>query len=161
MAFAGEVPFKYFVMEYIMKAIISTVCFLVVYLQTEGDFAIHEDRKKDWHLWKGVSLALLGLLPLVLWAFMEPRVRIQDYIFSILLVYLSYRWLFFDILMNERLEVPLDFIGSTSYYAKILHRIFPKQQPQGYLWIRFVVFFCWNMVWWFRYVPGVYFKPIF
>ena len=140
-------------MEYLMKGIISVVTFLVVFLQVEGDFAIHEGRKTWWHFWKGLSLFLLGLMPLTLWIFMDNMVMLIDYV-MLLLVYLSYRWLFFDPLMNENLGESLDYIGTTAFYARLLHRIFPKQSPQGYLWIRLVAFVCWNLVWWFRFKPG-------
>jgi hypothetical protein len=140
-------------MEYLMKGIIVAMFMVVLILQTEGDFAIHLGRKTWWHLWKGLSLFVIGLTPIALWLFMDVTVILSDYIF-LLITYLIYRWLFFDILMNDKLDQPIDFIGTTAFYAKLLHRWFPRQAPQGYLWIRVVAFFAWNVVWWFRWLPG-------
>lgn len=138
-----------------MKGIISVVVFLVVFLQVEGDFAIHNGNKKKWHLWKGLSLFLLGVLPITLWILMDNMVMLIDYV-MLLLVYLSYRWLFFDIIMNENLDMPLDYIGTTAYYTDLIH----KMKPMGYLWLRFLAFVCWNLVWWFRFKPGTGMLPV-
>jgi hypothetical protein len=145
-------------MEYLMKAILTGGVLAVLLMQTAGDFAIHEGREKMWHFWKGVSLLLLGLLPITLWL-MQESVILMDYA-CLLLVYASYRWLFFDILMNEKLEMNIDYIGNTAFYERFLKRFFPNQNPVGYLWIRFTAFWAWNLVWWLRWVPGEYFKPI-
>ena len=126
------------------------------YLATMFTIGVNE----MWHFWFVLSLATLGVLPIILWIMMDNTVMITDFIYSILITYLVYRWLLFDMLMNERLEMPITYIGTTAFYAKILHRIFPKQDPQGYLWIRLLAFFAWNVVWYFRWIPGSHFKPV-
>ena len=147
-------------MEYLMKIIIVLTLFGVVFLQTAGDFAIHEGRKKAWHRWKGLSLFILGMLPLILWLMQDDPVLLWDYVASIIFPYLTCRWFWFDILMNERLEQPIDFIGSTSGYSRVIHwivrKIMPRQNPIGYLWIRFLVYVLYHVSWIVEWWPGHY-----
>jgi len=146
-------------MEFVMKVLICFGLFLVIWLQTEADFAIHEGRKKSWHLYKGLSLLWLGVIPIMLWLFQEGEVILMDYI-NILITYVVWRWFLYDIIMNEHLDQPIDYIGKTSYYERLWHRLLPKQNPMGYLWIRFVAFCAWTLVWFVRWIPGEYFKPV-
>ena len=139
-----------------MKFIIVATMFFVVFLQTTGDFAIHEGRKKAWHRWKGLSLAILGATPIILFLMQETGPNLGDYLASILGPYLMARWLYFDIFMNERLEMPIDYIGTTSSYGVILRKILGKTPPQLYLWIRFVAYMAYHISWIVEWWPGHY-----
>ena len=143
-------------MEYGMKFGILSMMILIICVQTLGDFAIHEGRKFAWHRWKSLSLFALGMTPLVLWQAMEVPVLLWDYVACILLPYLVNRWLFFDLFMNCWLEERLAYIGHTRFGARILRRLFPKQNPIGWLWIRFIAWIMFHISWIVEWWPGHY-----
>lgn len=140
-----------------MKFIIVAAMFLVVLMQSTSDFAIHEGRKRAWHRWKAYSLLMLGLVPLILWLMQDTPPNIGDYIASILIPYFVAHWLWKDILMNEYLNVNIDYIDITSDLGIWLRKIFPKQPGQGYLWVRFLAYVLYQVSWIVEWWPGHYF----
>lgn len=113
-----------------------TFLFIVVLIAFDAlADATRDDKKKLSHI-----LQALFVLSALILAIIYPGDSLQDAIVFIILYSIN-RIFLFDIIYNIARKLPLDYIGSTSYWDIVINKILLKirMAPFFLMWVKFVL----------------------